>query len=147
MIKFKKWLEKKGIENYQEIVFGTNYFYNVPCPCHNAFLFCFELTNSESQTRETLETIETIKRYCSRYGYDVFNQESIFGGVSYTYFYVARKDARQALATYCHYMELSVNDCEMLRHKKGNYAGLNDDMKKIMMEYENDYITFLDLAA
>lgn len=143
MKKFKKWLEKRGIDNYKTETFGNNYFYNIPCPKYKAFHFCFELTNDREATQKNLETIEKIKRHCKRYGYDFYNQDSIFGYPSYIFFYVANRSEREKAADYFRFTKMSQDECLDLRHKKGLYPGINEDMKKIMLEYEQIYIDFL----
>lgn len=143
MKKFKAWLNKNNISNYKEETFGTDYFYNVKCPRCNTFHFCFELTENETLTRKALETIEKTKKYCSRYNYIVLNEQSIFSGTSYTFFHVVKKEDYEKYLDYIHFVKLSVNECEELRNKKGLYPGLNEDMKKIMFEYEQIYIDFL----
>lgn len=144
MNQLKTWLKKKKIDNFREELLNNHYFYNVACPACPVLHFCFELTDNEILTRQALETIEKIEKYCKRYNYIVFNNQSIFGGVSYTYFYVANRSDYEKYMDYIRFMELSVNECELLHSKKGNYAKLNDDMKKIMNEYESMYIDFLE---
>ena len=143
MKQLKKWLEKKGIDNYKIEMFGNDYFYNVPAPKYKAFHFAFELTSDQQKTKKALENIEKIKKYCERYGYDCFNEFNIFGYTSYIYFYVANRNDREKLYDYIRFMEMSVLECDQLRHLKGNYPGLNEDMKKIMNDYETYYLDFL----
>lgn len=144
MKQLKKWLEKKGIDNYRIETFGNNYFYNVPCPAYNAFHFYFELTDNRETTKKALETIENIKKYCKRYDYDLFNEQSFFGGISYIFFYVANRSDREKAFDYFRFVDMSVNECNDLRHKKGLYPGLNADMKAIMNEYEKMYLDFME---
>ena len=147
MERLQKYINRQlvpGME-YRPATCGNDYFEGIPAPVYTALYFALDYrTTSPEEIRAMSIAEEKIKRYCKRYGYDIFNYS---GAPGVRWFTIAKHTDRETYEYYHTYVRASVEECEQLRHNKGFYPGIGYDMQKIMEEHEQGYKEFLKAIA
>lgn len=131
----------------RSVSYGDNYFYNAPNHFYNAYLISFDYnreTNPE-YFKGLKEIEEKIKKYCKRYGYEIFNYYVHTWQVS---FCIARPEKRRESDIFYHYRDLAIEEVNenihlcALAHKPVDNNIIRQIMDKYGTEYNNTLLAY-----
>ena len=140
-----KWLDKNNIE-YDLVTIGEKYFNNA-APLHFQAIQITVWYDKYNNYNLQNANKEKALKYCTRYGYKVFN--SWFTG-NYDTVIITTAAAYNAIKLYQEYSAPAAAECELLMHRyytEPLTINLNNELKKIMFKYGALYNAALNQAA
>lgn len=149
MKKLLDYIKKIGIDNDSIDIkfFGSHYFKNISCS-YQAITIIFDFTTYDPRT--LLQKEKMLKAYCNRYDYVIFNRGAIPGA---SYFTIMKTEDREKLQILTLLENNSRDECNNLIHeytqngrRATHPAELENKLKSIMQDYENNYFNIMQKA-
>lgn len=144
-----KYIDKIGIpeDSREKITIKSDYFINISCS-YQAITIILDFTTYDA--RKLLQQEKMLKAYCNRYNYVIFNRGAYPGA---SYFTIMKKADRENLQTLTILENNSRDECNNLIHeytqngrRATHPAELENKLKQIMQEYEQNYFNILQQA-